>query len=52
METAVDAYYATKSLETQEGTLDIAAFGGPLGIRWDEDAKVTRWGGCRISRRS
>ena len=45
METAVDAYYATNSLETQGGTLDVAAFGGPLGIRWDEDAKVTRWGG-------
>ena len=25
--------------------LRIAAFGGPLGIRWDEDAKATWWGG-------
>ena len=45
METAVAGYYGTTSLEAQGGTLDIAAFGGPLGIRWDEDAKVTRWGG-------
>ena len=45
METAFNAYYAANSLETQGGTLDVAAFGGLLGIRWDEDAKVTRWGG-------
>ena len=38
MEAAVARYYATDSLETQGGTLDIAAFGGPLGIRWDENA--------------
>lgn len=25
--------------------LDIPAFGGPVGIRWDPDAKVTPWGG-------
>lgn len=26
-------------------SLPIVAFGGLLGIRWFEDAKVTRWGG-------
>jgi hypothetical protein len=45
METAVAGYYGINSLETHGGRLDIAAFGGPLGILWDEDAKVTRWGG-------
>ena len=45
METAVTEYYGTTFHEAQGCTLDIAAFGGPLGIRWDEDAKVTRRGG-------
>ena len=45
MGATVAGYYATNSPEAQGGSLDIAAFGGPLGIRWDEDAKVTRWGG-------
>ena len=25
--------------------MDIPAFGGPMGIRWDEGARVTPWGG-------
>lgn len=46
MKAAVTGYYATNPSVPQEGDcLDITAFGGPLGIRWDEDAKVTRWGG-------
>lgn len=46
MEAAVTGYYGTNPSAPQGGgSLDIAAFGGPLGIRWDEDAKATRWGG-------
>ena len=46
MEAAVTGYYGTNpSVPQGGGSLDIAAFGGPLGIRWDEDAKATRWGG-------
>ena len=46
MEAAATGYYDTNpSVPQGGGSLDIAAFGGPLSIRWDEDAKVTRWGG-------
>ena len=46
METAATGHYGTNpSVPQGGGSLDIAAFGGPLGIRWDEDAKATRWGG-------
>ena len=45
METAVAEKYAIKPASAQGGSLDIPAFGGPLGIRWDEGARVTPWGG-------
>jgi len=45
METAVAENYATSPAFAQGGNLDIPAFGGPLGIRWDEGARVTPWGG-------
>lgn len=45
METAVAENYATNPAFAQGGNLDIPAFGGPLGIRWDESARATPWGG-------
>jgi len=45
MEAAVAENYATSPAFAQGGNLDIPAFGGPLGIRWDEGARVTPWGG-------
>ena len=47
METAVAENYDTNPAFAQGGNLDIPAFGGPMGIRWDEGARVTprrgRW---------
>jgi len=45
MDTAVIGKYDINLSSTQGGDLNIAAFGGPIGIRWDPDANVTRWGG-------
>ena len=45
METAVAENYDTNPVFAQGGNLDIPAFGGPMGIRWDEGARVTPWGG-------
>lgn len=49
METAVAENYDTNPdtnpAFVQGGNLDIPAFGGPMGIRWDEGARVTPWGG-------
>lgn len=45
METAVAENYDTNPAFAQGGNLDIPAFGGPMGIRWDEGARVTPWGG-------
>ncbi len=45
MEAAVVGNHASESAVAQEGRTGIVAFGGPLGIRWEADAKVTRWGG-------
>lgn len=36
METAVAENYDTNPAFAQGGNLDIPAFGGPMGIRWDE----------------
>ena len=41
MEAAVAENYATSPAFAQGGNLDIPAFGGPLGIRWDEGARAT-----------
>lgn len=38
METAVAENYDTNPAFAQGGNLDIPAFGGPMGIRWDEGA--------------
>ena len=46
MDTAVTwGDYGTEPAPAQGVELDVGAFGGIVGIRWDPDAKVTRWGG-------
>jgi len=45
MDTAVIGKYDINPSSLQGGDFNITAFGGPLGIRWDPDANVTRWGG-------
>lgn len=49
MEAAVVGNHASESAVAQAGRAGIVAFGGPLGIRWEADAKVTRWGGLALS---
>ena len=37
--------YGIKPIAPQGENLALYAFGGPVGIHWDPDAKVTPWGG-------
>ncbi len=45
MDIAAAEKYLIGPARPQAGTLDIAAFGGPVWGRWDQDARVTHWGG-------
>lgn len=45
MDIAAAEKYLIGPARPQAGTLDIAAFGGPVWVRWDQDARVTHWGG-------
>lgn len=45
MESAATEDYGIKASGAQDAASGVLAFGGPVRIRWDEDAKVTPWGG-------